>query len=60
MQVTGNRYVLDPLSIEHTAGDEMSMLQFGKENLMAANNNANNGSNAANNRLDDNDSGMDK
>ena len=32
MQVTGNRYTLDPLSIEHIAGDDMSMLQFGKEN----------------------------
>ena len=57
MQVTGNRFTLDPLSIEHAAGAEMCMLQFGKENQPAANdwNNA-----AANDGLDEDDSGMDK
>ena len=57
MQATGNRYTLDLLSIEHTTGDEMSMLQFGEEDPRAAIN----GNNAAtNNRLDEHDSGMDK
>ena len=57
MQVTGNRYTLDPLSIEHTAGDNMSMLQFGKENqaVVINENNA-----TANNREDEDDSGMDE
>ena len=60
MQATGNRYVLDLLSIEHTAGDEMCLLQFGKDNPMAANNNANNGSNARNDRLEEDGAGMDE
>ena len=56
MQVTGNRYTLDLLSIEHTAGDDMSMLQFGKENQPVA---INENNAAVNNRLDKDDLGMD-
>ena len=57
MQVTGNRYTLDLLSIEHTAGDNMSMLQFGKENQAIV---INGNNTTANNRQDEDDSGMDK
>ena len=38
----------------------MCMLQFGKEDPPITNKNANNGNNTANNRLDENDSGIDK
>ena len=49
------------LGIEHTPGDEMCLLQFGKEDPAIANNNANNGSDTSrNNRLDEDGAGMDE
>ena len=60
MQVNGEKCVLDPLSIKHTAGDKMCLLEFGKDNPPITNNNANNGTDARNDRLDEDGVGMDE
>ena len=55
MQVTTNRYTLDKLIIEHTAGDDMCLLEFGKGDHQTANDGNNS---AVNNEQNDDVSAM--
>ena len=49
MEVTGDRYVLNPLIIEPIAGDDMCLLEFGEGNPLSENGHVNNAKNARNN-----------